>query len=132
MDTINIWYKLLMVGVSGGIGACCRYLIEIWVRTSDKLMGLSTWIINSTACFLIGIFAGWLVVSPWNSNLKTAFALILMTGFCGGFSTFSTFTLDCVKYFEAGDLGTWLIFAFLTLFVGLFACAIGYWLGQRL
>lgn len=129
---MNMIWKLLMVFGCGGIGAICRYLVELFLKTSDKWLGLSTWVINSTACFLIGIFAGWLTVCSWGSDSKTAFALCLMTGFCGGFSTFSTFTLDCVKYFEAGDLGTWIIFATLTVFVGLFACAMGYWLGQRI
>lgn len=121
-----------MVGVFGGIGAICRLLIENSVRTTGLWMGLSTLIINTVGCLLIGVFAGWLVVSPWGAQAKTTFALMAMTGFCGGFSTFSSFTLDCVRYFEAGHFGTWLIFGALTVFLGLFCCALGYWLGTKL
>lgn len=130
---MNIWIKILLVGASGGLGAIARYLIMLALHTNaDNLDALSTWVINSIACFLIGIFAGWLIVCPWSETAKSIFMVTLMTGFCGGFSTFSAFTLDCIKYFEAGQIMTWLVFAALTIFVGLFSCALGYWLGQQL
>ena len=129
---MSLWLKILLVFFSGGIGATCRLLVETAIRTTGIWMGLATWVINTIGCFLIGVFAGWLVISQWNTFDKTAFAMITMTGFCGGFSTFSSFTLDCVKYFEAGQLGTWVVFAILTIFIGLFSCAFGYWLGQKI
>ncbi len=129
---MSIAIKILIVGFFGGIGAICRLLVESVVRTTGLWMGLATWIINTLGCLLIGICAGWLVASSWSPNVRTAFALATMTGFCGGFSTFSSFTLDCVKYFEAGHFGTWLIFGTLTVLCGLFSCAFGYWLGSKL
>ena len=131
MGELSIWLRLLLVGVSGGIGAIVRYLILIAVRTTGPLQGFGTLVVNVIACFLIGIFAGVLVVSPWSNEYKTAFTLICMTGFCGGFSTLSAFTLDCVKYYEAGQIFIWVVFATLTIFVSLFACALGYWIGQK-
>ena len=129
---LSIWIRFLIVGVAGGIGAICRYLIMLHLRTTGALQGFDTLVINSIACFLIGIFAGWLVVSPWSNEYKTAFSLLTMTGFCGGFSTFSAFTLDCVKYYEAGQIFIWIVFGTLTVFIGLFGCALGYWIGQKL
>lgn len=124
--------KVLIVFGSGGFGAVCRYFIETAVRHS--MTGLATWVINSIGCFLIGVFAGWLVNGHcnWSANGKEFFLLATMTGFCGGFSTFSSFTLDCVHYFEKGHLEIWLIFAVMTIFVGLFGCALGYWLGRNI
>ena len=128
---MSIWLRMALVGGAGALGAICRYLILISVRTTGELQGFGTLVVNVIACFLIGVFAGWLVVSPWNSEYKSAFSLLCMTGFCGGFSTLSAFTLDCVKYYEAGQIFVWIVFATLTIFVSLFACALGYWLGQK-
>jgi CrcB protein len=129
---MSIWTKILLVGISGGIGAICRMLIGMCLKTSTIWMGLTTLVVNSIACLLIGIFAGWVAVAPWSTPTKAAFALITMTGFCGGFSTFSSFTYDGVKYFEAGQIGIWFIFGSLTIIIGLAACFAGYWLGHKL
>ena len=132
MDTLSIWIRLALVGAAGCLGAITRYLILLAVRTTGELQGFGTLVVNVIACFLIGIFAGWLIVSPWDTAHKTAFSLLTMTGFCGGFSTLSAFTLDCVKYYEAGQIFIWVVFATLTIFVSLFACAVGYWIGQKI
>ncbi len=129
---MNIWLQLLLVFFSGGIGACCRHLVEVAMKPSGVWMGLATWVVNSSGCFLMGLFAGMITASSWATETRTAASLLLMTGFCGGYSTFASFTYDCVKYFEAGHLGIWVIFGLATVFVGLFACALGYWLGQRI
>lgn len=129
---MSIWIKILLVFLSGGIGAACRFLIEDTLKMSTLWAAFPTWLINTLGCLLIGIFAGMVVSSSWSNETKTAFTLLTMTGFCGGFSTFSSFTLDCVKYFENGHLGIWIIFGTATVMIGLFACAFGYWLGQRL
>lgn len=131
MEALSIWARIGLVGVAGALGAICRYLILIAVNTTGQLQGFGTLVVNVIACFLIGILAGWLVVSPWNAEYKTAFSLLTMTGFCGGFSTLSAFTLDCVRYYEAGQIFIWIVFATLTIFVSLFGCAIGYWIGQK-
>lgn len=129
---MSLWIKILLVFVTGGIGAACRLLVELGLKMNGLWAAFPTWLINSVGCLLIGIFGGMVVGSDWSENAKTAFVMITMTGFCGGFSTFSSFTLDCVKYFESGHLGVWIIFGTATVMVGLFACAFGYWLGQRI
>lgn len=131
ITVLPMWLRILMVGVAGGLGAITRYVIMLAVRTTGELQGFGTLVVNVIACFLIGIFAGWMVSAPWTTPQKTVFTLITMVGFCGGFSTLSTFTLDCVKYYEAGQIFIWVVFATLTIFVSLFVCAIGYWIGQK-
>ena len=133
VETLSVWSKIALVGVSGGLGAICRYFVMLPFHSySTPHPGLGTLIVNTAACFLIGIFAGWLAVSPWNNVNKEIFLLVTMVGFCGGFSTFSAFTLDCVKYVESGQFWIWLIFGSLTVFLGLFLCMLGYWLGHKL
>lgn len=129
---MNIWIKIALVASAGGLGAVARFFIETWLKNSP--MGFATWVINSLGCLLIGIFAGWIVNADcgWSEESRTAFSLLTMTGFCGGFSTFSSFTLDCVKYYENGHILTWLIFATMTIFVGLFGCAVGYYIGKHI
>lgn len=129
---MSFWLKILLVGLSGGFGSICRYLVHIMIWRPGTMMGLYTLVVNILGCFIIGLCAGWLLVSPWSSQHKTLFSLLLMTGFCGGFSTFSAFTLDCVKYFENGHFATWIVFGSLTVFVGLLVCAVGYWLGAKI
>lgn len=128
---MSIWMKILLVGVSGGLGSICRYLLMSLCPSEGPWMGLGTWVVNTIGCLLIGIFAGYMLVSSWQIPDKSVFVLLTMTGFCGGFSTFSSFTLDCVRYFESGQLWIWIILGTMTVFCGLFACALGYWLGQR-
>ena len=129
---MSLGLKILLVFGSGGIGAVCRYLILIAMR--ESMMGMSTWVVNSIGCFLIGVLAGWLgnTSCDWSETNRTILTLCTMTGFCGGFSTFSAFTLDCVKYFERGQIEIWVVFGTMTVFVGLFGCALGYWLGRHI
>lgn len=129
---MSIWAKIALVAAGGALGSVCRLLISTAMRPTGEWLGLATWVINTIGCLLIGLFAGWLVSSTWTPEIKTGFAMLTMTGFCGGFSTFSEYTLDCIKYFEAGHVGIWVIFAAATIFSGLFCCAFGYWLGAKL
>lgn len=130
---MNMLSKILLMGLSGGLGAIVRYLMILLIHPrTGNLNALATLAVNLTACLLIGVFAGWLMVSPWSEKTKSIYALTLMTGFCGGFSTFSAFTLDCVRYFEAGQILTWAGIAALTVFGSILTCFTGYWMGQHL
>ena len=129
---MNIWVRITLVAIAGGLGAAARYLIVLLLKNSP--LGFATWVINSIGCLVIGILSGWLANNSclWNEQTRTAFTLLTMTGFCGGFSTFSSFTLDSVKYYEAGQFLTWLIFGAMTIFVGLFGCALGYYIDKHI
>ena len=133
---MNLLEKFLTVWVCGGIGAITRYAIETFMHArgwaSGNIMGLPTLVINVPACFIIGLVAGYLYNSQWPDGVKTFFSLAAMTGFCGGFSTFSSYTLDSLHYFEEGKLKIWIVFGLLTLFLSLFVCAIGYFLGKKI
>jgi CrcB protein len=93
---------ILAVALGGAIGSVARYLAGIG---SGKLFGLSfpwgTLIINVTGSFLIGAFVG-LFALKW--NLPEPARVFLTIGICGGFTTFSTFSLDAFYLIERGQI----------------------------
>jgi fluoride exporter len=96
-------YVLLSVAAGGAIGSVTRFLVGIG---SAKLFGLGfpwgTLIINLAGSFLIGVFAESFALK-W--NLPQATQVFLTVGFCGGFTTFSTFSLDSYVLMQRGEFG---------------------------
>lgn len=121
----------------GGLGAVTRYGVLLFMDArglaTGNWLGLPTLVFNVTACFIIGFLAGLIYThAEWSDTLKGALSLSAMTGFCGGFSSFSSYTLDSLHYFEDGKLNVWVVFGVLTVFLSLFVCALGYWIGKKL
>jgi fluoride exporter len=92
---------ILSVAAGGAIGSVARYLVGIW---SGKIFGINfpwgTMIINVTGSFLIGLFVG-LFATKW--DLPQATRIFLIVGICGGYTTFSTFSLDSFYLMERGE-----------------------------
>lgn len=92
---------ILAVAVGGATGSVARYLVGIW---SGKLFGtafpVGTLVVNVTGSFLIGALIG-LFATRW--NLSEAARAFLTVGICGGYTTFSTFSLDAWYLFERGE-----------------------------
>lgn len=97
---MNIQYILAVAG-GGALGAVIRYLVAIG---SGRAFGTDfpwgTLIINVTGSFLIGIFTA-LFATKW--NLPQAVRIFLTVGICGGYTTFSTFSLDAWYLIERGQ-----------------------------
>lgn len=92
---------VLAVAVGGAAGSVARYLVGVG---STKLFGLGfpwgTLLINVAGSFLIGVFAESFALK-W--NLPQSVQVLLTVGFCGGFTTFSTFSLDAFVMLEHGE-----------------------------
>lgn len=91
---MNTFYKILVVWVFGGLGAVTRYGVLLFMDArglgTGNWLGLPTLVFNVTACFIIGFLAGLIYThAEWSDTLKGALSLSAMTGFCGGFSSFS-------------------------------------------
>lgn len=108
--------------VAAAIGAPARYLIDGLVQ--DHTAGVfpfGTWVINVTGSFILGVITGLALYHGLGDVPKT----ILGTGFCGAYTTFSTFTFETVRLAEEGDLADAGRNVVLSLVAGTLAAALG-------
>jgi CrcB protein len=93
-----------IVFVGGGIGAALRHLVNMTVaRFAGTGFPWHTFVINVTGSFVMGCLAAWLAFkagAAWSQHLR----LFLTTGICGGYTTFSAFSLDTVMLWERGEV----------------------------
>lgn len=113
----------LAVFVGGGLGSLCRYGLTFLIP-SASFPG-ATLAANVLACFVLGF-----LVSYWQHQMVSdTWKLLLGTGFCGGFSTFSTFSKELVVL-QQEQLWQQMLYLILSLSLGIFAVCLGMWLAQ--
>jgi len=94
--------NLLLVGLGGGIGSIARYLCQKWFNENyPHPFPWGTFVINLIGCFLIGVFYA---ATEKSTVLSPQTRLLLIAGFCGGFTTFSTFAFENMNLLRSGDL----------------------------
>lgn len=114
--------NILFVAIGGGLGSIIRYLISFLL--ANKSLPIATFSINIFGSLLIGLLMGLLLKQSIHNNWQ----LLLVTGFCGGFTTFSTFSWDTIQLMQQQRFSTAFIYAFVSLFLGIAATAIGYFI----
>jgi fluoride exporter len=93
--------NLLLVGLGGGIGSIVRYLCQRWLSENyPHPFPWGTFLVNLFGCLLIGIIYA---ASEKSAALSPQTRLLLITGFCGGFTTFSTFAFENMGLLRSGD-----------------------------
>ncbi len=113
---------LMLVGIGGFFGSIARYGVKL---LTDKYMPANfpygTFIVNIVGCFIIGILFGMAARNQAGSSTW----LVLATGFCGAFTTFSTFALENNMLLADKQSSTAVIYTLLSLVLGLFLCRWG-------
>ena len=114
----------LLVGFGSFVGGNTRYVVARWVGgTIDARFPLGTLLINVSGSFLLGLLGG--VLAQRAVPHADAVRLALGVGFCGGFTTFSTFSFETHALFEDGVWLPALLNILLSLFAGLLAVRLG-------
>lgn len=119
---------LILVFLGGGMGSMCRYGVGAYLLKSVAVrFPVATLMANALGCLLIGLLMGYLSNRP-----ATFWSLLFVTGFCGGFTTFSTFSNETFQYFRQGLYGVALTYVALSLLLGLLMVALGFLVTKNL
>lgn len=114
--------KLLIVGLGGAVGSILRYLVTLLTsKYYANPFPLATFLSNILGCILIGLFISFFSQNVISNNYK----LFLITGICGGFTTFSAFSSENIQLLQNGNYLTAYAYIFSSIIFGLLAVYIG-------
>ncbi|MEO1031741.1 MAG: fluoride efflux transporter CrcB [Bacteroidota bacterium] len=113
---------LILVFVGGGFGSVLRFLIGKWLNSSSDGIPYGTFAANILGSLLIGIILG---LAAKHNSLSESQTLLLATGFCGGFTTFSTFAYENHVFLKSGDFTSFAIYTIASFIIGFLAVFLG-------
>ncbi|MBO3700715.1 fluoride efflux transporter CrcB [Roseivirga sp. E12] len=116
--------NLIIVGVGGGVGSALRYLLqETLHKQIENFEPYGTFVVNIIGCLLLGLLAGY---AEQERLINTSMNLLLISGFCGGFTTFSTFAHQGNALFISSKPIQAILYIGLSVIIGLLAAYFGY------
>lgn len=124
------FYKLLLVGAGGMLGSIARYITSKSIHEKvNAVFPFGTFTVNIAGSLVIGFLYAWLSrKTGGNESMK----LLLGTGFCGGFTTFSAFAFENVDLLQQKLISTSVLYICLTLVIGFLAVLTGFALGKSI
>ena len=120
--------SFLLVFLGGGLGSCLRYLVTITMNQYSKVLPFGTFTVNMLGCLLIGLILGY---AQRENTLTSNQTLLLATGFCGGFTTFSAFAKENLEIIKNGELFNFSVYTIGSVLIGILAVFIGFYLTNR-
>lgn len=111
--------NIFIVAIGGDAGSVFRYIASLLFTT--KKFPLASFTVNSVGCFLIGLLVGYLL----KQNNAVSWQLLMVTGFCGGFTTFSTFSFAVVTLVQQQRFFVAATYVIASLFVGILFTFLG-------
>lgn len=114
--------ECIIVGAGGFVGAVCRYLIGMIPLKEGCAFPIKTLMINIVGSFMIGIVVA---LASETDFLNPRIVLFLKVGICGGFTTFSFFTLESADLIKSGKMQLAVIYTILSIILGVLAVFAG-------
>jgi len=116
----------LYVFIGGFFGSIARYLVGITIQPFSSGFPIQTLLINLIGCFFLGFFLPFA-----KKRLKPEYSLLIGTGFTGGFTTFSTFSLENVKLMNQNQMITSTSYIFTSIVFGISLSFLGYKVAEK-
>lgn len=115
--------NLLWIGLGGFLGSIGRYLTAVLMtKIWSSSFPWGTFVANVLGCLIIGLVYGFSTRMNW---MNPEWRLFLATGFCGGYTTFSSFTFENADLLQSGNYGTFALYTLSSFAVGLAAVFAG-------
>jgi CrcB protein len=118
--------NILLVLAGSAAGGSVRYITSLMIQSKNTTQfPLGTFLINLIGCFIIGMIYA---IASRNASTGSDIKLLLATGFCGGFTTFSAFAFENLELFKSGQYLTALLYIILSVVLGILAVILGAYL----